>query len=87
MHPFLFMAIHHALIVAIVSFFILFAASKAGGFVQIFGNVLGYLLLLLAVLLIVWSVAAPLLGWHGFYPHHDMMHPWNQPQQGPPPPQ
>lgn len=84
MHPFLFMAIHHALLVAVLSFFILFAASKADGFVQILGKVLGYLLLLAAVLLIVWSVAAPMMGWHDFMMHHDMMHPWNQHPQGPP---
>ena len=89
MHPFMFVAIHHAVIVAIVSFFVLFAASKADGFVKLFGNVLGYLLLIVAVLLIVWTIVAPMMGWHDYMMHHDMMHPWDHgtTQQGPPPPQ
>lgn len=81
MHPFLFIAIHHALIVAVVAFFVLFAASKAEGFVAILGNVLGYLLLLLAVLLVVCVFVGPMFGWHGMHP--GMMQPWDHP--APPP--
>ena len=89
MHPFLFGVFHHALVVVVVAFFVLFAASKADGFVKLLGNVLGYLLLLLAVLLVVWLFAAPLFGWHPLPFHPCMMHglgPCGQPPvQGPPP--
>jgi antibiotic biosynthesis monooxygenase (ABM) superfamily enzyme len=83
MHPFLFMTIHHALVVAIVAFFVLFAASKADGFVKLLGNVLGYLLLICAVLLVVWVFVAPVMGWHPLPMHPGMMHGWGQ--AAPPP--
>jgi hypothetical protein len=88
MHPFFFVgAIHHVLVVAVVAFFVLFAASKAEGFVKILGNVLGYLLLIFAVLLIVCATFAPTFGGHaGFGGMH-----WGMGgayhMQGPPPAQ
>ncbi len=66
MHPFLFFALHHAIVLALVAFFVLFAAGRADGFVKMLGNVLGYLLLILAVLCIVCAVMAPMFGGHPF---------------------
>ncbi len=62
MHPFFFGAIHHVLLVAVFAFFVLFAASKAEGFVKILGNVLGYLLLIAAVLMILCAAIGPMFG-------------------------
>ncbi|MDE2135149.1 MAG: hypothetical protein KGJ49_11195 [Alphaproteobacteria bacterium] len=62
MHPFFFGAIHHVLLVAVFAFFVLFAASKADGFVKILGNVLGYLLLIAAVLMILCAAIGPMFG-------------------------
>jgi hypothetical protein len=91
MHPFFFGAIHHVLVVAVVAFFVLFAASKADGFVKILGNVLGYLLLILAVLWIVWAATAPTFGGRVFgAPFMGDMHQgmgWGYHMQGPPPAQ
>jgi len=85
MHPFFFGAIHHVLVVAVVAFFVLFAAGKSAGFVKILGNVLGYLLLIFAVLLIVCAAFAPTFdggnGWGGM---HAGMN-WGYHMQGPPP--
>ena len=88
MHPFFFFgAIHHVLVVAVVAFFVLFAASKAEGFVKILGNVLGYLLLIFAVLLIVCAAFAPTSdGRTGFSATHWGMS-WGYHTQGPPPAQ
>ena len=67
MHPFFFMGvICHAIVLAVVAFFVLFAASKADGPVKLLGNVLGYLLLIGAVLCIVGAITAPLFGGHPF---------------------
>jgi len=66
MHFMWFGVLHHVLVMAVVAFFVLFAASKAGGFVKILGNVLGYLLLILAVLSIVCVATAPMFGGHPF---------------------
>ncbi len=54
--------LHMVLALLVVAFFVLFAASKASGFVKIFGSVLGYLLLVLAVLAIVARFAMPFAG-------------------------
>jgi len=76
MHPFLMMAVGHIIVVAVLAFFVLFAAGKADGFVKLLGNVLGWLLLILAVLMIVATVAAPFMGWHkGGDWHHPMWGP------------
>ena len=62
MHGLLF-GIGHATIIAIVGFFVLFAASKAEGLLKLIGNVLGIWLFVLAVL----AIAAGLLwGGHGY---------------------
>jgi len=86
MVPFFFFGmIHHILIVAIVAFFVLFVAGKADGFVKILGLVLGYLLLIGAVLMIVCAAFGPMIGgqWHE---KMGWMHPgWAQHMQGPPP--
>ena len=78
MHFMLF-GIAHVLIVAVVAFFVLFVASKESGFVRLLGNVLGYLLLIVAVLAIVCHVLGafginpcPWGGPNG--PHAMMMH-------------
>jgi branched-subunit amino acid transport protein AzlD len=86
MHPlFFFGAIHHVLVVAVVAFFVLFAASKAEGFVKSLGKVLGYLLLIFAVLLIVCAAFAPTFdGRTGFGATHWGMS-WGYHMQGPPP--
>ncbi len=95
MHPFFFIgAIHHAVLLAVLAFFVLFAASKADGFVKLLGNVLGYLLLICIVLWIVAIIVGPMLGIHpfgmmGFHDMHPGMgphwtHPPMQPMQPPP---
>ena len=89
MHPILFFAIHHAIVLAIVAFFVLFAASKAAGFVKLLGNVLGYLLLVVAVLWIVCAATAPMFGGHPFgFSMMEKMHPGMAPawDHAPPPP-
>jgi hypothetical protein len=53
--------IHDIIVLAVVAFFVLFAASKAGGFVKLLGNVLGYLFLIGVALLIAAVVTAPLV--------------------------
>jgi len=50
MHFFAFAIIAHTLIVAVIAFFVLFAASKADGFVRLLGTVLGWIILIVAVL-------------------------------------
>ena len=50
MHFFAIAAVLHTLIVAVLAFFVLFAASKADGFVRLLGSVLGWILLIAAVL-------------------------------------
>lgn len=42
----------HAIALAIVAFFILFAASKSDGFVRFLGNLLGWILLLGALVIL-----------------------------------
>lgn len=92
MHPILFFAVHHAIVLAIVAFFVLFAASKAAGFVKLLGNILGYLLLVVAVLWIVCAATAPLFGGHPFgLSVMERMHPgmgpaWDHAPPPPPPP-
>lgn len=55
MHMVMFGAFH-VILLAVVAFFVLFAASRASGFVKILGNVLGYLLLVFSVLVLVCHV-------------------------------
>ena len=88
MHPFFFFgAVHHVVVVAVVAFFVLFTASKAEGFVKILGNVLGYLLLICAVLLIVCAAFTPTVdGRTDFSATHWGMN-WGYHMQGPAPAQ
>jgi hypothetical protein len=82
MHPFIFMdVVHHVILIAVLAFFVLFAASKADGFVKILGNVLGYLILICAVVWLVGCLTAPMFGGHpfgldmwGMGPHWGYMH-------------
>ena len=92
MHPYLFFAIHHALVLSVVAFFILFAASKANGFVKLLGNVLGYLLLVVALLCILCAATAPMFGGHPFglimmdHMRPGMVPGWGHPPEPPPGP-
>jgi len=91
MHFMWFGVLHHVIVLAVVAFFVLFAASKADGFVKILGNVLGYLFLILAVLSIVCAAIAPNFAGHPFgmtfmeRMHHGMMGPGSDQPPGPPP--
>jgi hypothetical protein len=89
MHPYFFFAIHHAIVLSVVAFFVLFAASKASGFVKILGNVLGYLFLIVALLCIVCAATAPMFGGNPFgLTMMEHMHPGIGPcghPPGPPP--
>jgi len=89
MHFFAFAAVLHTIIVAVVAFFVLFAASKADGFVRLLGNVLGWLLLIAAVLGLVVGIihvatGKPMMGedhhWMGEDHHWMMMHDDRGPQ-------
>ena len=64
----------HATVLAVLAFFVLFAASKADGFVKLLGMILGAWLLLLMV------GAIAIGAWHCLHPdadrdhmHHDWM--------------
>ena len=62
MHFFAIAAVLHTLIIAVLAFFVLFAASKADGFVRLLGNVLGWILLIAAVLGLVFGVVHVISG-------------------------
>jgi hypothetical protein len=86
MHFFAIAAVLHTLIVAVLAFFVLFAASKSDGFVRLLGNVLGWILLIAAVLGLVFGIVHVMTGkgpmmMEGGGPHW-MMH-W---EHGAPPP-
>lgn len=78
----------------VLAFFVLFAAGKAEGFVRLLGTILGWWLVILAVLLIVACVTRPMFGgkpfdmdiqgMHGWI-HHDGTQPDQQPAQPAPP--
>ena len=93
MHPlFLFGMIWHVTALAVLSFFVLFAASKAEGFVKLLGNVVGGWLLVLAALGIIGAATAPFVGGRPFgLPMGGWMHHWHcdkeqgQPAQNPTP--
>lgn len=55
-------AILHATALAVLGFFVLFAAGKAGGIVKLVGTVLGWWLWILAVLAIVCALVCPGMG-------------------------
>src|SRR5215472_3206759 len=62
MHFFAIAAVLHTLIVAVLAFFVLFAASKADGFVRLLGNVLGWILLIAALLGLVFGIVHVMTG-------------------------
>src|SRR5690349_13312963 len=57
MHAFLPGVLLHALAIATIAFFILFAASKAEGFVRLLGNLLGWIVLLVAILFLAMAAS------------------------------
>lgn len=57
-------ALLHVLAIAVAAFFILFAASKAEGFVRFLGNLLGWILLLGAILFLAVAVYTVTTGQH-----------------------
>ena len=83
-------AVLHATVLGVIAFFVLFAAGKAEGFVSLLGRLLGFWLLLLAILSIAAGAYFHLkggkpdeMGWmHG----HGWMHHWGPPDGAPPPP-
>ena len=69
MHPVLIVGgILHATAVIVIAFFVLFAASKASGWLKILGTILGGWLIVLAILGIVIAAVAPSMGMG----HHEM---------------
>jgi hypothetical protein len=71
----------HVTFLLILAFFILFAASKADGFVSLLGRILAAWLFLLAVLHIVMHFAPGVMGEKGMaggMMHGHWMHHWDQ---------
>ncbi len=67
MHPMMIVgALLHVTLLAVVAFFVLYAAQKAQGPVKLLGNVVGVWLLLLVVLAIAAAVTAPMFGGRPF---------------------
>ena len=67
MHPmFIFGVLLHVTLLAVVAFFVLFAAQKAEGLVKLLGNVVGVWLLVLAALAILAGATAPMFGGRPF---------------------
>jgi hypothetical protein len=64
------MFVAHALIsltlIAVLAFFVLFAAQKADGLIRMLGRILGVWLLILAVLAAAAAVTAPMMGGRPF---------------------
>jgi hypothetical protein len=91
MHAFFLMgAVLHTIIVAVVAFFVLFAASKADGFVRLLGYVLGWILLLGAAAGLAFGIYCVATGQHPpFGPdrdHHGWMMGWHHDEgEGAPP--
>ncbi len=77
----------HVLMVAVLAFFVLFAASKAEGFVALLGTVLGWILLLGAVAIVAagllchFTSKCPVDHMHG-----DRMTMWHDDGDSPSPP-
>jgi len=53
-------------VLAVIGFFVLFAATKSSGLLGGLGKFLGAWLYLLAVAVIVCGIIAPMAGWHVF---------------------
>ena len=77
-------AILHATAVAVIGFFVLFAAGKADGIVKLVGTLLGWWIWILAVLLVVCAVVCPTMGDH-MGDHMGMHTGWMHPMAPPPP--
>lgn len=58
----------HATLLAVVAFFVLFAASRAAGWIKALGSALGIWVLIVAGVGLICAVAAPFVG--GFLPQH-----------------
>lgn len=88
MHPhFIIGGLLHGTAIAVLAFFVLFAASKAEGLIKLLGMVLGIWVLVLALLAVAVSFTGPLFG----FPPVDRMHPgwmheWQQSSQPVPAP-
>jgi hypothetical protein len=88
MHFMLVGAILHTTVLGVIAFFVLFAASRASGLVAMLGNLLGYWILLLAILGLIIGIGSvvtgkPMMGLMGDKPW--MMHGgWHH--MGPPQP-
>ena len=64
MHPFLILgSLLHATALAVIGFFVLFTADRAGGRVKTIGNALGIWLFILAALAIIAAIVAPARGY------------------------
>ncbi len=67
MHPMMIAGVLlHVTLLAVVAFFVLYAAQKAQGLVKLLGNVVGVWLLLLVVLAIAAAATAPMFGGRPF---------------------
>ena len=81
-------ALLHVLAIAVAAFFILFAASKAEGFVRFLGNLLGWILLLGAILVLAAALYTMTTGqhppWFDRFHGGEMMHGNEQPESQPP---
>ncbi len=86
MHEFMMGAVLHTIVVAVVAFFVLFAASKADGFVRLLGVVLGWILLLGAAAGLIFGIYCGATGhqppWDG---HPGWMMRWHNGAAGGPP--
>ena len=90
--PWILHAVLHATVIAVIAFFILFAASKAEGFVALLGRLLGYWVLVIAVVGLGCGIYFGMSGKPPFPPgmmggHSGWMHHWGPggPMMQPPP--
>ena len=81
MHPMIIAGVLvHVLALAVVAFFVLFAAQRAKGLVKSVGNVLGVVMLVVSLLAIVGAATAPMFGGkpfglgHGAHMEFRVMH-------------
>jgi hypothetical protein len=80
MHPLI-----HLLMIGVLAFFVLFAASKADGFVALLGTVLGWILLLGAAAMVVLGLLCHLTSKCPMdHMHGDHMMMWHDDGNGPP---
>lgn len=95
MHPFMiFGAVLYATTLAVIGFFVLFAASRAAGLIKGLGTALGIWVLVLSVLIVVGAAALPFVPGHAVGPsmmQNDWMgrmhgQVWRDVDQGPGPP-